>query len=68
MDANGSCHIALDMCSEYIDTDNRRHGQQKTCCTFLIFILISVKYYLRDTAKAALHEEGMDERLDGVRV
>jgi len=24
--------------TKYTDTDNRRRGQQKTCCAFLIFI------------------------------
>jgi len=48
-------HIALEMISKYVDTDNRRRGQQKTCYAFLIFIQISVIYmYLRDTAKTAL--------------
>ena len=46
-------HSAGEMCLKYIDTDNTCRGQQKTCCAFLIFILISVMC-LHDTAKSAL--------------
>ena len=55
---------------KYIDTDNRRHSQQKTFCVFLMFMLISVIYIGDPTGENGVtvvhtrHDEGIDERLE----
>ena len=49
---------------KYIDTDNRRRGQQKTCRAFLIFMLISVtSSWYGDNGVTVVHTRKPSEHL-----